>query len=119
MAKAAKKNRNRERIKRRIRGKVNGTAERPRLSVFRSNKHIYAQLIDDAAGHTIAAASTVEKGLEAEGAPVEIGKRIGQLLAERAKEKGVQAAIFDRNGYRYHGRVQAVAEGAREGGLQF
>ncbi len=105
----------RQRVRRRIRGKISGTAERPRLSVYRSNTAIYAQLIDDASGTTLAAASS--KGLEA--APVDASKQVGETLAERAKQAGVTTVVFDRNGYRYHGRVKAVAEGARSGGLQF
>ena len=108
----------RNKIKRRLRGRISGTADRPRLSVFRSNKYIYAQLIDDANGHTVAAASSRESDLDS-GSPVEAGKAVGQKLAERAKEAGVDVAIFDRNGYRYHGRVKALAEGARAGGLSF
>jgi large subunit ribosomal protein L18 len=120
MAKPSKKVQNRARIKRRVRGKVSGTAERPRLSVFRSNTNIYAQLIDDSRGLTLAAASSLESGLSSDGkAPVEVGRLVGQRLADRAKEAGVETVIFDRNGYRYHGRVRAVAEGAREGGLKF
>lgn len=103
-------------MKRGIRGKLEGTPERPRLTVFRSNRHIYAQLVDDRAGHTVAAASSLEDNLDAN-KPVEIGKAVGELLAQRAKEKGIAAAVFDRNGYRYHGRVKAVAEGARDAGL--
>ena len=110
-----KKRARRFRVKRGVRGKINGTSERPRLTVFRSNKHIYAQLIDDLAGHTLAASSSLEDGLE--GAPVEVSKQVGERLAERAKEQDITKAVFDRNGYRYHGRVRAVAEGAREGGL--
>lgn len=108
----------RQRVKRSVRSKVSGTAGRPRLSVFRSNKNIYAQLIDDVAGCTLAAASSLEDGLEA-GKPVEVCKKVGQRLAERAKTAGIETVVFDRNGYRYHGRVRALAEGAREGGLQF
>ena len=108
----------RARIRRRIRAKVAGTAERPRLSVFRSNKYIYAQVIDDAAGHTLAAASSREEGVEG-ATPVERSKAVGQRVAERAKAAGVEAVVFDRGGYRYHGKVAALAEGAREGGLQF
>ncbi len=108
----------RMRLKKRIRGKVSGTTERPRLSVYRSNQHIYAQLIDDSQGHTLAAASSMDDGI-GEGKPVEIGKAVGKRIAEKATAAGVQAVVFDRNGYRYHGRVQALAEGAREGGLQF
>ncbi|NNE36210.1 MAG: 50S ribosomal protein L18 [Rhodothermales bacterium] len=111
-----KKNKRRERSKRGIRRDISGTPETPRLSVFRSNRYIYAQLIDDVGGQTLAAASS--KGLEGTPKPIEAAKAVGQLLAERAKEKGVAVAVFDRNGYRYHGRVQALAEGAREGGLK-
>ena len=106
--------RRRARVRRQIRRSANG---RPRLSVFRSNKYIYAQLIDDAAGHTLAAASSRESDVTVTG--VEAGKAVGQKLAERAKEAGVETVVFDRGGYRYHGRVQALAEGAREGGLRF
>lgn len=113
-----KKRARRLRVKRGIRKKVHGTADRPRLTVFRSNKHIYAQLIDDFAGHTLAAASSLEAGAETTGTPSEVGNAVGQRLAERAREAGVEAAVFDRNGYRYHGRVQALADGAREGGLR-
>lgn len=112
-----KKIERRSRVKRGVREKVQGTGERPRLSVFRSNRHIYAQLIDDTNGRTIAAASSRENGTGS-GAPVEVGKAVGTRLAERAKEAGVSAAVFDRNGYKYHGRVRALAEGVREGGLQ-
>ena len=117
MPKTAKKTTQRARIRRRIRSKISGTPERPRLSVFRSNNHIYAQLIDDLAGTTLAAASTREADLGS-GAPVEQGKAVGERLAERAKEAGIDRAVFDRGGYRYHGRVKALAEGARSGGLQ-
>lgn len=104
------------RIKRRIRKKVNGTAERPRLTVFRSNRHVYAQLVDDMAGHTLAAASSHDKGIKAKN-PIELSAEVGKSLAQRAKDAGIERAIFDRNGYRYHGRVKALADGAREGGL--
>ena len=118
MGKTASKVTQRARVRRRIRAKVNGTAARPRLSVFRSNKYIYAQVIDDAAGHTLAQASSREGDLG--GAPgVETSKAVGQRLAERAKAAGIDAVVFDRGGYRYHGNVRALAEGAREGGLQF
>ena len=115
MAKTAKKVTQRARIRRRIRAKVSGTPARPRLSVFRSNKHIYAQLIDDLEGVTLAAASTREGGES--GIGLEAAKSVGQRIAERAKEAGVANAVFDRGGYRYHGNVKALAEGAREGGL--
>ena len=118
MAKQTKKVQNRQRVKRRVRSKITGSAERPRLSVFRSNNHIYAQLIDDLNGTTLASASS--RKLDADGkAPVEVGTLVGKQLAENAKAAGVETAVFDRNGYRYHGRVKALAEGAREGGLQF
>ncbi len=112
-----------ERRRRRVRYalKHNGKG-RLRLSVFRSGRHIYGQVIDDKAGRTLAAASTLDKGLRAElktGADKEAAKRVGLLLAERAKAAGVEAVMFDRGGYKYHGRVQALADGAREGGLQF
>ena len=116
MAKTSLKARNRARIRRRIRAKVSGTAERPRLAVFRSNKYIYAQLIDDAAGHTLAAASSRESDIDATG--VDAGTAVGKTLTERAKAAGIEVAVFDRGGYRYHGRVKALADGAREGGLR-
>ena len=110
-----------QRIKRhnRVRGKISGTAERPRLSVFRSENNIYAQLIDDVAGVTLAAASTVEKGFEGKGGNIEAAKKVGAAIAERALKKGIEDVVFDRGGYIYHGRVKARAEGAREGGLKF
>jgi large subunit ribosomal protein L18 len=111
-----KKQERRKRVKRGIRGKITGSSQRPRLTVFRSNKHIYAQLIDDLAGHTLASASSLEEGLDGD-SPKAVSKTVGERLAERAKEAGVERAVFDRNGYRYHGRVRALAEGAREGGL--
>jgi large subunit ribosomal protein L18 len=106
------------RRRRRVRAKVGGTAERPRLSVFRSNRGIQAQLIDDVEGHTLAAVSWTEGELRSLG-PMEQAKRAGVLLAERAKAAGVGSCVFDRGGYRYHGKVRALAEGAREGGLSF
>ncbi len=112
----------RQRRKRRIRKKVFGTPERPRLTVYRSNSEIYAQLIDDLEGHTVAAAGSndSEKGEElSEMEKKEQAFQVGQMLAERAQEKGIAKAVFDRNGFIYHGRVAAVAEGAREAGLQF
>jgi large subunit ribosomal protein L18 len=110
----------RQRRHRRVRKKVRGTAERPRLSVFRSARHVYAQLIDDVGGTTIASASTMEK--DARGgvtATVDAAKAVGTRLGERAKAAGVSGAVFDRGGFRYHGRVAAVADGARETGLEF
>src|SRR4029453_18917716 len=106
------------RRRRRVRAKVRGTAERPRLSVFRSNRGIGAQLIDDVAGHTVAAVNWTEGDLKDLGTMEQAGKA-GELLAERAKAAGVETVIFDRGGYRYHGRVKALADGAREGGLTF
>jgi large subunit ribosomal protein L18 len=106
------------RRRRRVRAKVNGTAERPRLSVFRSNRGIQAQLIDDVQGHTVAAVSWVEADLKAL-ARMDQAKRAGELLAQRAKDAGVEECVFDRGGYRYHGKVKALADGAREGGLKF
>ena len=110
-----------QRIKRhnRVRGKISGTAERPRLSVFRSENNIYAQIIDDVAGVTLVSASTVEKGFEGNGGNAEAAKKIGATVAERALKKGIEDVVFDRGGYIYHGRVKALAEGAREGGLKF
>lgn len=102
----------------RLRKKVAGTAERPRLSVFRSLKHIYAQIIDDASGKTLAAASSKEADLAASGNK-DGAKLVGQKLAERAKEKGIATVVFDRGGFKYHGRVASLADGAREGGLDF
>ena len=106
------------RRRRRVRAKVRGTAERPRLSVFRSNRGIAAQLIDDEAGRTVAAVNWTESDLRGL-ARMEQSKRAGELLAQRAKDAGVETCVFDRGGYQYHGRVQALAEGAREGGLSF
>ena len=117
MSKTAPKVVQRARIRRRIRAKITGTAARPRLSVFRSNKHVYVQLIDDAAGRTLAAASTRDSG--AEGSGLAASKAVGTRLAERATAAGISSVVFDRGGYRFHGNVKAIAEGAREGGLQF
>jgi large subunit ribosomal protein L18 len=102
--------------RRRVRAKVRGTAERPRVSVFRSNRGIFAQLVDDDAGRTLASVSWIEADLRSL-KPMEQAKRAGGLLAERAKAAGIETAVFDRGGYQYHGRVKALAEGAREGGL--
>ena len=109
----------RRRIHYRIRKHVNGTAERPRLVVFRSNKQIYAQVIDDVKGITLCAASSTEKGFEGIGSNKEAAKKVGQMIAERAKAKGIDTVVFDRGGYIYHGRVSELAAGAREAGLQF
>lgn len=103
----------------RVRGKVSGTAERPRLNVFRSNANIYAQIIDDVSGVTLVSANTLEKGFEGATGNAEAAKKVGVTLAERAKAKGIEEVVFDRGGYVYHGRVAALAEGAREGGLKF
>ena len=103
----------------RVRGKISGTPECPRLNVFRSNANIYAQIIDDVNGVTLASASTLEKTFEGATGNAEAAKKVGLILAERAKEKGINEVVFDRGGYVYHGRVAALAEGAREGGLQF
>jgi len=102
----------------RLRKKVEGTPERPRLAVFRSVKHIYAQIIDDTKGHTLVAASSVEKEID-KGGNKEGAKAVGAAIAARAKEKGIEAVVFDRGGFKYHGRVAALADGAREGGLNF
>jgi large subunit ribosomal protein L18 len=106
------------RRRRRVRARIRGNAERPRLSVYRSNRGVFAQLIDDDAGRTLASASWTEPELR-ELDSMEQAKRAGQLLAERAKTAGVESCVFDRGGYRFHGRVAAIAEGAREGGLEF
>jgi len=103
----------------RVRGKISGTPERPRLCVFRSESNIYAQVIDDVAGNTLAAASSVEKDFEGFGGNVEAAKKVGKLVAERCLKKGIENVVFDRGGYIYHGRVQALADAAREGGLKF
>ena len=110
----------RERRHRRVRKKVRGTPERPRLAVFRSNKHIYAQVIDDIAGRTVASASTMEKdGVKGSAGSVEAAKAVGERLGERAKSAGIDSVVFDRGGFKYHGRVAAVADGARSAGLEF
>ncbi len=109
----------RSRIRRRVRKKVSGTSERPRLSVYRSNKEIYAQLINDVDGKTIAAASSLEKDITKEGTFADIAKAVGKKVAEKALANGVELVSFDRSGYLYHGRVKALADGAREGGLKF
>ncbi|MGH2936507.1 MAG: 50S ribosomal protein L18 [Solirubrobacterales bacterium] len=106
------------RRRRRVRARVTGSAERPRLSVYRSNKGIFAQLIDDRKGHTVAAVNWIEPELKSLTASAQ-AQKAGELLAERAKAAGVETCVFDRGGYQYHGRVKALAEGAREGGLKF
>ena len=120
MTVSAKKNREaRIRRHRRVRKKVQGTPERPRLAVFRSNKHITAQVIDDRAGRTIASASSTEGAFEGSGGNVEAATKIGEIIAARAKAAGVTSVVFDRGGYLYHGRVAALADAARNGGLEF
>ncbi|MCS7044632.1 MAG: 50S ribosomal protein L18 [Bryobacteraceae bacterium] len=109
----------RRRIHVRIRRKVKGTPERPRLAVFRSLKHIYAQIIDDRAGRTLVAASSNEKGASVNGGNVAGAREIGRLIAERARARGITRVVFDRGGYLYHGRVKALADAAREAGLEF
>ena len=117
----SKKDSNKQRLRRhkRVRGAVSGTAQRPRLNVFRSSKNIFAQIIDDVQGVTLAAASTTEKDFTAYGGNKEAARKVGNLIAGRAKAKGIEAVVFDRGGYVYHGRVKELAEGAREGGLKF
>jgi len=109
----------RNRIHERIRARVAGTQERPRLAVFRSLNHIYAQVIDDQQGHTLVAAASTEKDLKGKGGNIQGAKMIGKAVAERAKEKGIKRVVFDRGGYLYHGRVKALADAAREAGLEF
>ena len=114
-------NTNAQRLKRhkRVRAKISGTPEMPRLNVFRSEANIYAQIIDDVNGVTLVSANTLEKGFEGATGNAEAAKKVGVTLAERAKAKGIEEVVFDRGGYVYHGRVAALAEGAREGGLKF
>lgn len=119
-----KVDKNKARLKRhlRVRKKISGTSQRPRLSVFRSAKHIYAQLIDDEGGVTLVSASTIDKELAGQvknGGDVEAARKVGELIAQRAKSKGYEHVVFDRGGYLYHGRIKALADAAREAGLQF
>ena len=112
----------RQRLHDRIRKKIRGTPERPRLAVFRSQSHIYAQVVDDDAGRTLVAASSLDKDLRAKsrrGGTVAAAKEVGSLIASRAKEKGIAAVVFDRGGFQYHGRIKALADAAREAGLKF
>jgi large subunit ribosomal protein L18 len=109
----------RTRIHHRIRSRISGSGERPRLAVFRSLNHIYAQVIDDQRGHTLVAAASTEKDLRGKGGNVEGAKLIGKAVADRAKEKGITRVVFDRGGYLYHGRVKALADAARQAGLEF
>ncbi len=113
------KQRRRKRIHWRVRSKIRGTAERPRLNIYRSNRYIYAQLIDDVAGHTLASANSLEEAVANEGTKSEQAQAVGKLLSERAKDANIETVVFDRGGYIYHGRVKALAEAAREGGLKF
>ena len=113
------KNEIRGRIHKRIRRKVQGTSERPRLAVFRSVAHIYAQVIDDSKGQTVVSASSIEKAAKTNGGNVAAAKAIGKTIAQRAQEKGIKKVVFDRGGYLYHGRVKALADAAREAGLEF
>ena len=113
------KGKSRRRIHNRIRKKVQGTPERPRLAVYRSNRAIYCQLIDDLNGVTLAAASSQDKGFTTEGNKTDQSKAVGKALGEKASAKGIETVVFDRGGFLYHGRVKALAEGAREGGLKF
>ena len=119
MIRKTEKKQIRARIHKRIRRKLAGSSERPRLAVFRSVAHIYAQVIDDSRGQTLVSASSVDKGGKTKGGNVAAAKAIGKLVAERAKEKGIKSVVFDRGGYHYHGRVKALADAAREAGLEF
>ena len=116
---ATKKDIRRFKIKMRIRKKVSGTAEKPRLTVFRSNKEIYAQVIDDVERKTLVSASSMEKGFDKKGTKSDIASIVGKTIAEKAKAMGISTVVFDRNGYLYHGRVKSLAESARENGLKF
>jgi len=120
MAIKSRKEFRRFRIKRRIRKIVSGTPDRPRMTVFRSNKAIYVQLIDDQAGKTLVAASSMEKAMvDSKGTKTDLAKQVGKLIAEKSLQAGIDKVVFDRNGYLYHGRVKALADAAREGGLKF
>ena len=117
--KTVDKNRNRLHRHRRVRGKISGTADCPRLNVYRSAKNIYAQIIDDVKGVTLVSASSLDKELGSNGGNKEAARKVGGLIAKNAAEKGIEKVVFDRGGYLYHGRVKELAEGAREGGLKF
>lgn len=119
MVKKFDRNKARQKRHLRVRNKIAGTADCPRLNVFRSSKHIYAQIIDDNAGVTLVSASTLEKGFEGSGSNKEAARKVGEMVGKRAVEKGIETVVFDRGGYLYHGRVQELAEGARESGLKF
>ncbi len=109
----------REKRHKRVRKKISGTQERPRLSVYKSNRYIYAQLIDDMKGHTLVSASSIEDAMRSGNVNCEISKKVGMLIGKRAVERGIKVVVFDRGGYRYHGNIKSLAEGAREGGLEF
>ncbi len=119
MIKKVNKNAKRQHRHVRVRGKISGTPARPRLNVFRSNANIYAQIIDDVTGTTLVSASSLDKEFNGYGGNKEAAREVGKMIAERAKAKGIDAVVFDRGGYVYHGRVAELAEGAREGGLEF
>ena len=119
MIKRPDTNAQRKKRHKRVRGKITGTPERPRLNVFRSEKHIYAQIIDDTKGVTLCSASSLEKDFEGSGSNKEGAQKVGKQVAERAKKSGIEEVVFDRGGYLYHGRVKELAEAAREGGLKF
>ena len=119
MIKKQSSNKARQKRHGRVRNKISGTAARPRLNVFRSSKHIYAQLIDDATGTTLASASSMEKGFDGNGGNKDAAKKVGQQIASAAKAKGIEEVVFDRGGYLFHGRIKELADGAREGGLKF
>ncbi|MEO6260854.1 MAG: 50S ribosomal protein L18 [Thermoanaerobaculia bacterium] len=119
MDRAKERVQSRGRVRERIRRKINGTSDRPRLAVFKSLKHIYVQLIDDATGNTIVSASTHEKAAGAKGANAAAAKGVGALIAKKAQDKGVKRVVFDRGGYLYHGNIKALADAARENGLEF
>ena len=119
MVKKFDRNKARQKRHLRVRNKIAGTADCPRLNVFRSSKHIYAQIIDDNAGVTLVSASTMEKGFEGNGSNKEAARKVGEMVGKRAVEKGIETVVFDHGGYLYHGRVQELAEGARESGLKF
>lgn len=116
---AISKDQRRLRIRRSIRKKISGVAENPRLSVYKSNTAIYAQLIDDTKGHTLVSASSAELSKDKKNINIDDSKKVGRSLAERAKASGIETVVFDRSGYQYHGKIKALAEGAREGGLKF
>jgi large subunit ribosomal protein L18 len=119
MVKKADRNEARLRRHKRVRGKISGTAERPRLNVYRSSANIYAQIIDDTNGVTLCAASTLDKEFDGNGSNKEAAKKVGEMIAKRAADKGITTVVFDRGGYIFHGRVKELADGAREGGLNF